>query len=60
MAGDWFKGHRPAQEFLKKVFLFDKRDMPRRKPLLYVPSLTLWKLSSEGGMLGAAAAIWGP
>ena len=51
-AQGWFK------EVLKKAFLLDKRDMPRRKPLLHVPPLLLWKASSEGEMPGAAAAIW--
>ena len=59
-ARDWFKEHRPAREFLKKVFLPDEGDMTRRKPLPYGPALLLWKLSSEDGMLGAAAAIWSP
>ena len=57
-AQDWFKGHRDAQEFLKKAFLPDKRHMPRRKPLLCVPPLLLWKASSEGEMPGAGAASW--
>ena len=57
-ARDWFKGHRAAQGVLKKAFLPDQRDMPRRKPLLYVPPLLLWKASSEVEMPGAAAAIW--